>query len=59
MIEILGFKLETPSIYDISRHALKELNPSFSQQSTKYLSKILLYLSKMVLFNSDLAEESQ
>lgn len=30
---------------------------TFSEQSTKYFNKILLYLSKMVLFSCELAEE--
>lgn len=59
IIEALGFRLETPSIYDIARHALHELHLSLTEHSTKYLAKILLYLSKMTLFNHELAEESQ
>lgn len=58
IIEALGFKLEIPTLYDIARHTLLELHLSLAEQSAKYLAKILLYLSKMVLFNSELAEES-
>jgi len=52
MVEALEFKLESASIYDIARHAMEEMKLTFSEQSTRYLSKILLYLSKMVLFNT-------
>lgn len=34
------------------------MNLSLPEASSKYLAKILLYLCKMVMFSSELAEES-
>lgn len=45
-------------MYDISRHAVEDMRMALSDQSSKYFSKILLYLSKMTLFSCELAEES-
>jgi hypothetical protein len=58
IVEALEFRLETPTVYDIARHALQEMHLVLSEHSSKYLTKILLYLSKMVLFSCELAEES-
>jgi hypothetical protein len=56
IVNALEFKMESPTVYDIARHTMEEMKLVLSEQSTKYLGKILLYLSKMVLFNSELAE---
>jgi hypothetical protein len=63
MINTLNFKLEVPSVFDIARHVigislfyLEELNFVFIESSKKYFNKIVLYLSKMAVFNLDLAE---
>ena len=58
IVNALQFKIEVPSLYDIARHIvgiyffIKELiKLHLSAKSQKYFAKILLYLSKMVLFS--------
>jgi hypothetical protein len=65
VVEALSFTLENASVYDISRiitrnslNNIEKIKDNFSYKAARYFEKIVLYLSKMVLFNSELAGKS-
>ena len=61
----MNFKLEESNVYDMVKtvacnflfYFLVEINLNINEDQKNYLKQILLYLSKMILFSYDLAQE--